>query len=31
LDPRVIQTFLYGYILEKLKVERLLVQVDDDF
>ena len=31
LDPRVIQTFIYNYVLEKLKVERLAVQVDDAF
>jgi hypothetical protein len=30
MDAKVIQGFLYTYILEKLKVERLAVQVDDD-
>ncbi len=31
LDARVVQTFLYSYILEKLKVERLAIQVDDAY
>ena len=30
-DSRVIQGFLYNYILEKLKVERLQIQVDSAF
>ena len=31
MDPRVIQTFLYSYILDKLKVERLAIQVDEAY
>jgi hypothetical protein len=31
MDAKVIQGFLYTYILEKLKVERLAIQVDDAF
>ena len=31
MDAKVIQKFLYTYILEKLKVERLSIQVDASF